>query len=153
MFTIGTTDVVKRLEEAKAEGSFAFEYGIASMPDVSTELKSRSLSVTNAVVVNGYSEHQELANKFAAYLVTEYADGLYERTGKVSANKNVNTDNGALQMFMAEYADSVSLPKMMETGNFWLQLEILFSKVWNGADVPTLVQELSDQIMSQVGAG
>ena len=35
---------------------------------------------------------------------------------------------------------------MMETGNFWLQLEILFSKVWNGADVTTLVQELSDSM-------
>lgn len=29
MFTIGTTDVVKRLEEAKADGSLAFNYGIA----------------------------------------------------------------------------------------------------------------------------
>lgn len=150
VFTIGTTDVVKRLEEAKAEGSFAYEYGIAPMPDVGTELKSRSLSVTNAVAVNGYSEHQELANRFAAYLVGEYAAGLYERTGRVSANLNVNTGSGALQMFMTEYAESVPLPKMMETGNFWLQLETLFSKVWNGADVASLVQALSDQIMSQI---
>ena len=49
-------------------------------------------------------------------------------------------------MFATEYASSVPLPKMMETGNFWLQLEILFSKVWNGADVTTLVQELSDSM-------
>ena len=51
-----------------------------------------------------------------------------------------------MQMFATEYASSVPLPKMMETGNFWLQLEILFSKVWNGADVTTLVQELSDNM-------
>lgn len=146
VFTIGTTDVVAKLQEAKENGSFAFEYGIATMPEVSAELASRSLSVTNAVVINGYSEHKELANAFAAYLTTEYIDTLYERTGKVSANMHANADNQALQIFAMEYAGSVSLPKMMETGNFWLQLEILFSKVWNGADVTTLVQELSDSM-------
>ena len=150
VFTIGTTDVIGRLEEAKAEGSFAYEYGVVMMPDVSPELQSRSLSVTNAVAVNGYSEHKELANRFAAYLVDEYAGELYERTGKVSANLGVNTDHSGLQAFMQEYADSVSLPKMMETGNFWMQLEILFSRVWNGEDVATLVQELADQIAVQI---
>lgn len=146
VFTIATTDVVARLQEAKENGSFAYEYGIATMPEVSAELASRSLSVTNAVAVNGYSENKELANEFAAYLVSEYTDSLYERTGKVSANLNANADNQALQIFAMEYASSVSLPKMMETGNFWLQLEVLFSKVWNSADVTTLVQELSDSM-------
>ena len=85
MFTIGTTDVVKRLEDAKADGSLTFNYGIARMPDVSAELQSRSLSVTGAAVINGYSEHKELADRFAAYLSEEYADGLYERSGKMPA--------------------------------------------------------------------
>ncbi len=152
VFTIATTDVVKRLEDAKAEGSLNFEYGIAPMPAVSDELQSRSMSVTNAVAVNSYSEHAALANRFAAWLVTECADSLYERTGKVSANLKANADNGALQVFKTEYADSVPLPKMMETGNFWLQLEGLFSKVWNGADVTALVQELDEAISSQISA-
>lgn len=151
VFTIGTTDVVERLEQAKADGSFAFEYGIAPMPEVSEELKSRSLSVTNAVVVNGYSKHKELANEFAAYLTTEYVDSLYERSGKVSANLHANQGNQELEKFAEEYADSVPLPKMMETANFWMQLEILFSKVWNSADVTTLVQELSDNMAVQMG--
>ena len=146
VFTIATTDVVAKLQEAKADGSFAYEYGIATMPEVSTDLQSRSLSVTNAVVINGYSENKELANEFAAYLTTEYADVLYERTGKVSAKIYANEDNPALQIFAMEYASSVPLPKMMETGNFWLQLEILFSKVWNSADVTTQVQELADNV-------
>lgn len=151
VFTIGTTDAVEMLETAKEEGRLVFDYGIATMPDVSTELKSRSLSVTRAAVVNGYSEHKELANRFATYLVNEYADGLYERTGKVSANLNANADNGALSIFMEEYANSMPLPKMMETGNFWMQLEVLFSKIWNGADVTALVNELESQMLSQTG--
>ncbi|MBE5884614.1 MAG: sugar ABC transporter substrate-binding protein [Lachnospiraceae bacterium] len=144
VFTIVTTDVLARLQQAKEDGSFAYEYGIATMPEVSRQLQSRSLSVTNAVVINGYSEHKALANEFAAYLTGEYSATLYDRTGKMSANLHADTDNQALQTFFMEYAESVSLPKMMETGNFWLQLEILFSKVWNGEDVTMLVQELAD---------
>ncbi len=153
VFTIATTDVVKRLEDAKAEGTLNFEYGIAPMPQVSAELQSRSMSVTNVVAVNSYSEHVELANRFAAWLVTEYADSMYDMTGKVPAYLGANADNGALQIFKLEYADSIPLPKMMETGNFWLQLEGLFSKVWNGADVTALVQELDETISEQVSAG
>ncbi len=150
VFTIVTPDVVKRLEDAKADGSFVYEYGIATMPDVSDKLQSRSMSVTSVAVINGYSAHKELANQFAAYLTEEYADSLYEYTGKTAACLDVNTESGALQIFMTEYADSVPLPKMMETGNFWLQLEVLFAKVWNGADVTTVVQELAEQMAMQI---
>jgi maltose-binding protein MalE len=152
MFTVASPGIISRLEEAKEDGSFAYEYGIATMPDVSEELESSSLSVTGAIVVNGYSEHKELANRFAAYLVDDCAEELYARTGKLAARYNTDEDNGAAQIFKLEYADSVSLPKMIETGNFWLQLEVLFSKVWNGADVETQLQELADQIATQVVA-
>lgn len=153
VFTIGTTDVVKRLEEAEAEGSLGFVYGIAKLPHVSEELLSRTMSVTTAVAVNGYSGHRELANRFASYLAGEYASSLYDMTGKVASSLNTEKDNALLQVFKTEYAGSVPLPKMLETGNYWLQLEGLFSRVWNGADVTALVQELGDQIAAQVNAG
>ena len=152
VFTIATTDVVKRLADAKAAGQLTFDYGIAPLPDVSEELASREMSVTSAIAINGYSENKELANKFAAYLVEECGDSMYERTGKVSANKNANCDDGALEMFKQAYADSVPLPKMMETANFWMHLEALFAKVWNGADVNQLVLDLSDLIHMQINA-
>ena len=140
---------VKKLEDARAEGRLGFEYGITRMPWISEELKSRSMSVTNVVAINGYSRHKELANRFAAYLTEECADYLYGRTGKISANLRTDQDDTLLQVFKAEYADSVPLPKMMETSNFWMQLEGLFSKVWNGADVTALIQELAAQIAMQ----
>ena len=146
VFTIATTDVARRLAEAREEGILGFDCGAAPLPWVSEELKSRGMSVTNVVAVNGYSEHSELANRFAAYLVNECAPALYERTGKAAANLNADGGDSILQVFKAEYAGSVPLPKMMETGNFWMQLEGLFSKVWNGADVTALLQELADNI-------
>lgn len=146
VFTIGTTDIVKRLDEAKADGSLVYDYGIATMPDITDELKSRSMSVTDAVVVNGYSKNNELANQFAAYLVNDCADDLYAWTGKVSANAAIDQQD-ALNVFLIEYSNSVPLPKMMKTGDFWMQLEVLFAKVWNGADVETLLSQLAEGIM------
>lgn len=150
VFTIATTDAARALAQAKEDGSFAYDYGVALMPDPGSELKGRSMSVTGVVAVNGYSEHQELANAFAAFLVDGYAENLYERTGKASANKTVNQDNGALQMFLEEYADSMPIPKLMEASNYWIQLEVLFAKVWNGDDVSTLVEQLDQQMRTQI---
>ncbi len=150
MFTVATSDIITRLEAAKADGSFAYDYGITTMPAVSAELDSAPLSVTGAVVVNGYSEHKKLGNEFAAYLTTIGVDDLYEKTGKLSAYNYSDTDNGSVWQFKYSYADSVSLPKMMETGNYWIQLEVLFSKVWNGSDAATLLEELDAQIDSQI---
>lgn len=150
VFTVATTDVLKKLEAAKEDGSFAYEYGVAMIPQPSAELKGRSLSVTSCVVINGYSEHRDLANQFAAYLTGSYYESLYERTGKVSANLAANPDNEYLAAFMEEYKNADSLPKMMETSNFWIQLEILFSRVWDGGDIDSLLKNLSDQIISQV---
>lgn len=150
VFTIATTDAAAVLAAAKADGSFPYDYGVALIPDPSSELKGRSMSVTSAVAVNGYSEHRELANEFAAFLVDGYAENLYEHTGKASANKTVNQDNGALQIFLAEYENSMPLPKLMEASNYWIQLEVLFAKVWNGDDVSGLVEQLDQQMRTQI---
>ena len=42
------------------------------------------------------------------------------------------------------------IPKMMTTGNFWVQMEIAFTNIWEGGDVNALLKGLSEQIMSQV---
>lgn len=152
VFTIVTANAVERLADAEKREAINFDYGIARLPDVSGELKSRAMSVTNAVAVNGYSKNKELANKFAAYLTNECAGSMYERSGKVPAKFGAHPENGALQIFWEEYEDSVPLPKMMRTENFWLLLEGLFSKVWNGDDVTEMVQKLEDRISLQINS-
>lgn len=149
VFTVATTDAVEKLRQAKQDGVLQFDYGIAMMPDVSEKLKSRSMSVTTVVAVNGYSSQKKMANKFATYLVEECADSLYDMTGRVSADLHSGADDGALQIFKMEYAESVPLPKMMATGNFWLLLERLFAIAWEGVDVTALIQELEILISFQ----
>ncbi len=54
IYTIATSDCIKRLDDAAQNGEFAYEYGIAQLPDINVELSTRGMSVTNALVINGY---------------------------------------------------------------------------------------------------
>ena len=150
VYTVATTDAVAKLEEAKRNGDFAYEYSIAPVPDINEELLTRSLSVTNCVAVNGYSDKQELARDFARFLTCEYTDTLYSRTGKVAARYGVDYGNINLQEFVNEYEVSVPMPKMVETSNFWVELEIAFAQIWDGVDANDRLRQLSEQIMTQV---
>ncbi len=150
VFSIVTSDAVATLEQAKAEGTMAYDYGFTTIPQPSAQLQGRSLSVTTGVAINSYSQHQELANEFASFLTGEYAETLYERTGKLPANLAAEKDNENLAVFKQEYENSISLPKMIETSNYWILLERAFSRIWTGTDADTELQELMVQIVSQI---
>lgn len=150
VFSVATNDIIATLNAAKVEGRFQYDYGIMNVPKISDELLGRSLSVTNVVAVNGYSENKEFANDFAEYLTGEYTQNLYARTGKTaSAYQNEYTDK-RLGVFMSEYENSISMPKMIETSNYWIKLEVLFAKVWNGENIDNLVRDLASEIASQI---
>lgn len=150
IFTVATTDAVAKLEAAKEEGTFTYDYGVLTTPHINDEIQSRSLSMTNCVAINGYGQNKEIANDFARFMTSEYNDILYDRTGKVSAAQNVDYGNESLAVFAKEYEESISMPKMIETSNFWVQLEVAFSQIWDGADANKKLKELSEQIMQQV---
>ena len=150
VFTVATSDAVATLEQAKQDGTFAYEYGFVTTPSFKEEELSSSLSVTNCVAINGYSTNQEAANDFARYLTCEYNEILYDRSGKVSAQKDMEYPYEALQVFAREYETSVPIPKMLETGNYWLKLEALFAEIWNGADANEELKTLSEQIKYQI---
>ncbi|MCR4616831.1 MAG: extracellular solute-binding protein [Lachnospiraceae bacterium] len=146
IFTICSVDGVEKLKEAKDNGTLQHEYGFASIPEVDENTLSRSMSMTEVVVVNGYSEKKDIANAFARYLTCEFAGELYARTGKAACNIHANEGYENLDVFDTEYADSVPLPKIIELENFWMELEALFARVWNGEDVATQLQGLDDTV-------
>ncbi len=153
IFTIATTDVVNTLEKAREEGRFPYVYGISEVPDPSAELTGSALSVTNAVVVNGYSTKQKEAEAFASYLTGDAASSLYEMTGKMPANRLADLPadrKDKLESFYSCYEESIPMPKMMETSNFWVYFEIALINISDGADVNTQMRELSEKIMTQV---
>lgn len=151
VYTVVTSDALSKLEKAREEGEFSYEYGVSRVPDVSGELESASLSVTQCVGVNGYSTKKEMANDFAVYLTQYNTDDLFTRTGKLpvySGGKTYDDPNAAA--FFEEYTRSVPVPKMIETSNFWVGLEIAFARIWEGEDANDELKALSEQIMGQV---
>ncbi len=141
LYSIGTIE----------EKIVSFEYGYARMPDVSDTLGSKSLSVTDALVVNGYSEVKEEANKFAAFLSTACAPELYAKTGRLSASVDAGYTDEAFRVFQSEYSHSIPLPKIVETSNLWVQLEIAFTEIWAGEDAEKRLEKFSNQIDLQIG--
>lgn len=146
VFTIGGYDLVETLAEATADGTFAYEYGFSEMPNITSEIPSASLSVTTLASVNGFSSQKDLAQKFALYLTRDEAGVFTELTGLASCSRQFGMDGGADQIYALEYAGSVSLPKMMETENFWMQLETVFARIWEGADVTEELTSLEEDI-------
>ena len=150
VMTTATTDIIRKLDIAKEAGELEYDYGIAPIPRLNADMDTKSLSVTNTIYVNGYTEMKKEANDFAKYLVIEHAGDLYEATGKVPANKNVRYDNPNLDMFMDEYQDSAPMPKLMAISNFWVKMEIMFERIWNGEEVSKELMQLSEDLMTQV---
>lgn len=150
VFTVATTDAIGKLEKAKNDGSFAYEYGVTAIPAVSDTLDSKSLSVTNAAVINGFSKNGALANDFASYLVRNQAADFYTMTDKIPSRYDISYENPAIFAALSEYGASVPIPKMMQTSNFWAQLEIAFTKIWTGSDVNEILSGLDERIKNQV---
>lgn len=150
VFTIATTDAFAKIQEAQMDGTFKYEYGVAIIPDMSNVLRARGLSVTDAVAINGYSEKKEAANLFATRLCFDSADSLYLKSGKLACKRDVPYENTEINNVMTEYQKSMPLPKMIETSNFWLQLEIAFSKVYSGEDPETVLRDLADTMGGQI---
>lgn len=150
VYTVVTTDALAKIEEAKANGEFQYEYGTSLLPNVNEELASKSLSVTQCVVVNGYSEHKDMANDFAVYLSCYNVDHLYDRTGKMPARTNIAFENENVQAFIEEYEKSAPNPKMIGTSNYWVEMEIAFARIWVGNDANAELKSLSEKIMTQV---
>lgn len=150
VFSVVTNDAIAILNGAKAEGNFEFDYGIMNVPKISDELDGRSLSVTNVVAINGYSENKDIANDFAEYLTTEYTQNLYARTGKTASAYQAEYEDDNLEVFMSEYEKSIAMPKMLETSNFWVKLEVLFARVWNGENIDNLVRDMAAELASQI---
>lgn len=150
VYTVATTDALSIIETAKANGEFQYEYGTSVLPDVSKELVSKSLSMTQCVVVNGYSQQKEAANDFAVYLSCFNTDSLYDRTGKVPAVSKAEISNPNADAFIKEYEKSVPIPKMIETSNYWVEMEVSFSQIWDGEDANRDLKALSEKIRAQI---
>ena len=150
LFTIASSDAPLVLGKAKAEGKLNFQPEVTLLPDLNDNLISGGLSVTDVIAVNGFTEKYDEAEDIARFLSLGADEKLYDMTGHAACNLSAEYDNDDMGYCMAAYQKSVSLPKIMEAGNFWMQLEIAMSRIWDGADTAETMEKLEDQIRSQL---
>ncbi|MCR5557267.1 MAG: extracellular solute-binding protein [Butyrivibrio sp.] len=150
VFTVATTDILSRIKEAKAAGESEYEFAVADMPGLTPQFDTRTMSVTNCLVVNGYTEHPTQTNAVARYICNDNTDELYLNSGKIAARYGIKYNNEDIDNFIDVYNSSVPMPKTIETSNLWMELEIAFTKIWNGADANATLKEVSENIMTQV---
>lgn len=125
-------------------------YGIAKVPDLTDQLQTKGLSVTNSVVVNTYSGHRDRAKEFARYITYEKVGDLYTEANKMPVKMGVSYDNDQMQVLIDQYEDSVEVPKITELSNYWIWMEITFADIWQGNDVRTEIQSIVERVEAQV---
>ena len=152
LFTILDSESAVVLEKARENGELGFEFDYALIPDPSDKLQGRPLSVTNVVVVNGYTDYPETAVDFAEFITMENycADQLYEKTGYLPAFEKAVITTNMEAVFKKEYAESANMPNYMVTSNFWMLLENAFNEIWDGADTVETLQVLEDRLKNQI---
>ena len=145
VYTIAKTDAIAKLDE-----TIAGTYGIAQVPNLTEELQTRGLSVTNSVAVNAYSREKELAKEFAKFLTYEKVDDLYAMANKMPVKLGVEYENAEMQTLFTQYENSLEVPKITDLSNYWIQMEIAFANIWRGNDVTTEITAVNEKIMKQL---
>lgn len=152
LFTILDSESAVELEKAKANGELEFEFDYALTPNPSEELQGRPMSVTNVVVINGYTDYPETAVDFAEFITMESycTDQLFEKTGYMPSYEKAVTNTNVEAVFKQEYSESANLPNYMVTSNFWMLLENAFNEIWDGADTEETLQVLEERLKNQI---
>ena len=87
----------------------------------------------------------------AEYLIYDNAAGLYDLTGKLPCVNGVWEADAkdARSEVRALYTESASLPKLMKLEDFWMQLEMVYVSVWDGADPESALKELETKMRAR----
>ena len=58
--------------------------------------------------------------------------------------------NDEMQLLIAQYEDSVEVPKITDLSNYWIEMEIVFSNIWRGNDVRTEIEAVNQAVQAQL---
>ena len=151
IFIIATSDALATIDAAKYTGDFEWDYSVAPLPGVDASHEAKGLSTTNAVMINGFTENGYIADDFARFVTKDYADVLFQRTGKLAAvNGPEDYVVDATDLVRNMYKQSVQLPKLLKLSNYWLELERTYRLIWEGSDPATQVSELQAEMDEQL---
>lgn len=143
---LADTEMLQKVQAGKDAGTTTVNWGIAKVPDMTAQLKSCSPIYTEAVVVNGMSKKQSAAEEFARCLAFDYAQDLYKTSGYFAARKDITFANDELNKLYEIFEQGRQLPKLLETEDMWMKLEVMFYNVASGSDVNQEFQTFLNQM-------
>lgn len=142
IFSILSVNDIAKLEKSE------IEYGLTVFPDLTDDLESKNLSATKVIAVNPYSKNKGKAQKVAKYLTYDKAEEIYKLSGYMSSRKYTKYSTKVLKKVMGQYEESVNLPKLMSTRDFWVQLQNMLNSVWKGSDIDAELETLENKMIS-----
>lgn len=150
IYTIATSDAIKRINDKKADGDFEWEYGVSLLPGVDSEHKAKGISITNVVAINSFTEDYDSANAFARYLTFDKASDIFQRSGKLPSAITKDNPDPVIIGIRDAYVASASLPNMIEISDFWIRLENTYMLIWDGADANDTLREFANEMLSKI---
>ena len=142
VYGIIRSDMVKQLEEEiKA-------YKLSPLPTLTKELPTKASSTTYAGFVSPYSKQTENSQLFGAFLSYEFADRYFEQNGLLSVRADRERKQSE-EVFYQQYQKSIPIPKLLQAGDYWTHIQIMFQKIWKGDDVNEAVARLEDTMQQK----
>lgn len=143
IYTIASADIIKRLSESD------IQVELSVLPALTDQLESKSVSVTDIIMVNPFADMKEEARDFARFLTYDMAEEMYELCGVISTKK-AQYENSYINVFMNAYESSTGMPKLMTTSDYWLKVNVALSNIWNGNDVAGELNKLSTDLDERI---
>ena len=155
VFTIVNSQDLSRILDFKDKVITEDNMGITKIPDMKTNLISKTLSFTDVICVNPYgnkyctddnnitfdvNQGDEEIYDFINYMYGEKTEDLYEKTNYIPCYKWED------EVFYNQYLSSTGLPKIPESNGFYVSLEVAMEKVWNKALPKDAMEELENTL-------
>lgn len=123
--------------------------GITEFPDYDEENSVSPLSITTALVVNPFSEHDEYAEEFAWYATYGKAVALYKYSNMLSAKNNVVYDNEMFDEIYKSYEKSTPKNKILYGEQLYPHLEIALHNIISGSSAADELKAVDEYMQSQ----
>lgn len=123
------------------------DYGVTTLPSLPGEsTPAVSFSGARLMCVSAYSEHQDEAADFAAFLMTEEMQKLRYEYLKCIPSVEIDLEDEVVEGFMQQLEYAVPMPSIPEMTSFWDCMSSASKNIWDGADVQSTMDNCDKAI-------
>lgn len=134
---------IKRLSVDKE-----LDYRACVIPGMNDELDTKSLSVTQSLVINYMSDKEDMSADFIRYAVLKRDDLIYDNTGLMPARQVKDTDR-FYDVIQNQYENSANLPKLMISADYYVLTGELLNQAWQGENIDDILHRISENYIKR----